>query len=102
MVQAALGCEMEVETVDGRESVSIPRGTQSGDVITLEGKGVPKLRKGERGNHYLEIRVGIPKRMTKRQEELLREFAEESGENIRAPKEGFLGRFKKKKEGEKS
>jgi molecular chaperone DnaJ len=97
MVQAVVGAEIEVETMDGPEKISIPRGTQSGDVITLESKGVPRLRKGGRGDLHLVVTVVIPKRISKRQEELLREFAGESGENISTPKEGFLGRLKKKK-----
>ncbi|MFH1262450.1 MAG: molecular chaperone DnaJ [Pseudomonadota bacterium] len=96
MVQAALGAEIEVETLDGREPVAIPRGTQPGDVVTLREKGVPRLRKSGRGDLHLIVRVAIPKRMTQKQEELLREFAGESGENVAASKKGFLGRLKKK------
>ncbi len=96
IVQAALGAEVQVETMDGPETVKVPRGIQPGDVVTLEGKGVPRLRKGGRGNLYLETRVVVPQRMSQRQEELLREFARESGENVRGPKKGFWGRPKKK------
>jgi molecular chaperone DnaJ len=96
MVQAALGTEIEVETIDGPAKLEIPRGTQHGDVLTLEGKGVPRLRRGGRGDHHIQVHVAIPKRVTKRQEELLREFAKESGENVGAPKEGLFGRLKKK------
>ena len=97
MSQAALGTEVEVETIDGPERVQIARRTQSGDVVTLKEKGVPRLRRQGRGNHYMEIKVTIPQRLTKKQEELLRAFAEEAGENITGPRESLLGRLKKKK-----
>jgi molecular chaperone DnaJ len=97
MVQAALGADLEVMTLDGAQTIPVPRGTQTGDVLTLEGRGVPRLRKSGRGEHRVTVRVVIPKRMTRRQEELLREFAKEAGENVGAPKETLLGRLKKKR-----
>jgi molecular chaperone DnaJ len=96
-VQATLGATIQVETVHGVESVEIPRGTQHGDVLTLKEKGIPHVRRGGKGNHYVAIKVEVPKRLTKRQEELLREFAVESGEGIQAPKSGLFGRGKAKK-----
>lgn len=97
MTQAALGAEIEIETIDGKEKISIPRGAQGGDVVTLKEKGVPRLRREGRGNHYLELAVVVPRRMSTRQEELLREFAKESGENVAGPKKGLFKRLKKKK-----
>ncbi len=100
MAQAVLGAEVEIQTIDGQEKVEIPKGTQSGDLITLNEKGVPKLHKQARGNHYLEVRVTIPTRLTKHQEELLRKFAEESGEKVLPAKEGFLRKLRKGKDQE--
>jgi len=97
VAQAALGASVSVETIDGTEEIEIPRGAQAGDVITLKEKGVPRLRRSGRGNHHIEIRVLTPKRLTKKQEELLREFAEESGERVAPPKEGILKRLTKSK-----
>ncbi len=101
VAQASLGTEVRVETLDGHEVVEVPRGSQSGDVITLNGKGVPRLRRGGRGSHFVELRVMIPKRLTSKQEELLRAFAQESGESVSAPKEGFLDKLKSKKKTKK-
>ncbi len=95
VVQAILGAEIEVLTVDGREKAEIPKGTQTGDTILLKGKGVPRLRKEGRGNHILEVQVVIPRRISKKQEELLRAFAQESGEQVKPPGEGFFKRLKK-------
>jgi molecular chaperone DnaJ len=97
ITQAALGATIQVETVHGNREVHVPKGTQTGDVLTLEGLGAPKLRKNSNGNHFLEIKVTIPKRLTKKQEELLREFAHEAGEGVDPPQEGILDRLKKKK-----
>lgn len=83
MVQATLGSKISVPTLEGKEEVEIERGAQSGDVVTLKGKGVPSLRTKKRGNIYFTVQVLIPKRLTKKQEELLRQFAEESGEKIK-------------------
>ena len=95
IVQAALGAEVEVETMDGHERVTVPRGTQTGDLVTLKGKGIPHLRRGGRGNHYVELQVVMPKRLSKKQEELLRAFAEESGESVRPSGEGFFKRIRR-------
>jgi molecular chaperone DnaJ len=97
LAQAALGTEMDVETIDGTETVRIEKGTQAGDMITLKEKGVPHLRRQGRGNHYIELRVVTPQRLTQKQEELLRAFAKEAGENVSEPKDGLLKRFRKKK-----
>ncbi|MFH1018347.1 MAG: molecular chaperone DnaJ [Pseudomonadota bacterium] len=97
MVQATLGATTQVETIDGPQSIEIPRATQNGDVLTLKEKGIPHLRRGGRGNHYVEIKVEIPKRLTHHQEELLRAFAAESGEGVHDQRKGLFGRVKKKK-----
>ncbi len=97
MVQAVLGANVQVETIDGPQEAEIPRGTQNGDVLTLKEKGIPRLRRGGRGNYYVEIKVEIPRRLTRHQEELLREFATESGEGIHPHKETLFSRIKKKK-----
>ena len=96
IAQAAIGAEVQVETLEGDETIEIPKGSVTGDTLTLREKGVPHLRGGGRGNHYFEVRVLTPKRLSKKQEQLLREFAEESGESINPPKEGFLNWIKKK------
>lgn len=80
-VQAALGGTIEVPTLNGVEKIKIPRGTQSGKVFRLKGKGFPRLRGYGRGDQIIETYVVVPTNLTKRQEELLREFASISGES---------------------
>lgn len=77
--QAALGDVINVETVDGEVKLRIPSGTQPGTVFRLRGKGVPHVRGSEKGDHYVRIKVVIPKNLTSHQKKLLEEFEEEKG-----------------------
>lgn len=75
MVDAALGCEIDVETVDGKITMKIPAGTQSGTPFKLSGHGVPMMRSDDsRGPHIVTIVVETPKNLSKKQKELLEEF----------------------------
>ena len=76
MVQAAIGDTIEIQTLDGSRNVKVQPGTQSGEIIRLKGDGVPNLRGYGRGDLLIDIRVKTPVKLNKRQEELLREFAE--------------------------
>lgn len=91
-IQALLGAEIEVETLDGDETISIPPGTNSGERLRLEKKGVPSLRGGGRGSLYFEIDVEVPKKLSKEEEKLLREIAEVRKEDVLPPKKGLFGR----------
>ncbi len=76
-VEAALGAEIEVPTVDGKVSYNVPEGTQSGTVFRLKGKGIPKLHSnGLRGDQYVKIIVEIPKNLSEKQKEILRQFGD--------------------------
>lgn len=72
--QAALGNEVEVETVQGLVKIRIPQGTQPETLIRLRGKGVKMLRGQGYGDHYVRIKIVIPKNLTGKQKELLKEF----------------------------
>jgi molecular chaperone DnaJ len=76
MVQAAMGDSIEIQTLDGTRSIEIPPGMQSGEIVRLRGEGVPNLRGYGRGDLHVDIQVKTPVNLNKRQEELLREFAE--------------------------
>ncbi|MCL2280671.1 molecular chaperone DnaJ [Candidatus Saccharibacteria bacterium] len=76
MIDAALGCELEVETVDGPLIMKIPAGTQPGTDFKLSGHGVPHVRNSGRGAHIITIRVETPTNLSRRQRELLEEFDE--------------------------
>lgn len=71
---AALGGTVDVRTIDGVVSLKIPSGTQSGQIFKLKGKGMPSLKFGGRGDHYVEIAIKVPQKLTKRQREILEEF----------------------------
>lgn len=73
-VDAALGVRIEVPTLDGPAPMDIPRGTQSGHVFQISGLGLPHLGSSHRGDILVEVQVRIPTKLTKQQEELLREF----------------------------
>lgn len=72
--QAALGTTIEVPTLEGKEKIKIPRGTQNGNTLRLKGKGIPHLRGYGRGDQIIEIFVQTPVNLSRKQEELLREF----------------------------
>jgi molecular chaperone DnaJ len=74
MIDAALGTELEVDTVDGPLTMKIPAGTQSGTDFKLSGHGAPRLRTNARGPQIITINVETPKNLNRRQKELLQEF----------------------------
>lgn len=76
--QAALGGEVTIETIDGDLKLKIPSGTQPGTAIRLREKGVPHLHGNGRGDHYVRIKVTVPKHLTGKQKELLKEFMGDS------------------------
>lgn len=91
--QAALGDEIEVPTLDGRAKVKVPEGTQSGTRFRLRGKGIPDPRGYGRGDHFVHVKVVTPTRLTDRQRELLKAFAEAGGDKVEEAK-GFFDRVK--------
>ena len=92
--QAALSAELDVETLDGNATLTIPAGTQSGKVLRMRGKGVPTLRSSGRGDQLVHVYVEVPTRLNAQQRELLEEFAELSG-GLGAPaSRGFLDKLR--------
>jgi molecular chaperone DnaJ len=94
--QAALGDELTVETPYGPYTFKLPAGTQPGQRFRVNNHGVPRGDREEapRGNLYVHMRLAVPKKITERQRELLRQFARESGEEQPAGEKGFLDKFK--------
>ncbi len=82
--QAALGDEIIVPTLDGKAKMKIPPGTQNGQVFRLRGKGVPSLHISGKGDQLVKIKVEVPTKLNDKQKQLLREFAEISGEKSRS------------------
>ena len=79
ITQAILGTEASIETVQGTVTIRIPSGTQPDAIIRLKGKGVPHVRSSGYGDHYVKIKVSIPKHISAKQRQLLEEFEKESG-----------------------
>lgn len=92
--QAALGAEIEVPTLNGSEKVKIPRGTQSGKVLTINGAGTASLRSRRRGNMLIQILVKTPTDLSQEQEDLLRQFAELTDTEVQAKGKSFFDRLK--------
>ncbi|MCB0386493.1 MAG: molecular chaperone DnaJ [Bdellovibrionales bacterium] len=89
-LQAILGTEVEFDSVVDTETVKVPRGTSSGDQLKVQGKGLPALHGGRRGDLYLQVAVKMPKKLSKKEEQLLREIAESKGETVSEGK-GIFG-----------
>jgi molecular chaperone DnaJ len=94
MAQAALGTSVPVPTLEGSKSLKVPRGTQSGDIRTMAGLGLPDVRGYGRGDLHVRLVVEIPKKLNKRQEELLRELADTEEQNVSPRRKSFLERAK--------
>lgn len=88
--QAALGCEIEVPTLDGKVAMKIPDGTQSGKIYRLRGKGIPSLQGYGRGDQLVIVKVETPTNLNRKQKDLLEEFAKISGEEAHPMKKTFL------------
>jgi molecular chaperone DnaJ len=78
--QAALGDEIEVPTLDSKATLKIPAGTQNGTVFRLKNQGIPDVHGYGRGDQHVRVGVKVPTKLSDRQKELLREFADVSGE----------------------
>jgi molecular chaperone DnaJ len=95
LTTAALGGQFEVPTLDGgRSRVKVPEGTQSGLQIRLKGKGMPVLRSRQVGDMYVQIVVETPRKLSRRQRELLEEFERVSDEENNPESSGFFSRVK--------
>lgn len=92
--QATLGAEVEAPTLTGKIKIKIPAGTESGRVFRLRGKGVPDVRTGHTGDLYVRVHIAVPTKMSSKQEELLRQFAEEAGDDVYPERSSFLGKVK--------
>ncbi len=93
-VQAILGDEIEVPTLEGKVKFRIEEGTQSGTIFRLRNKGIPHLRGNTRGDQHVKVKVVTPKNLTEKQREILKEFARISGEDINPEQKGFFKKMK--------
>jgi molecular chaperone DnaJ len=94
-VEAALGGEIEVPTMEGRGRLKVPAGTQPGTVLRIRNKGIPRRTRGGRGDQLVEVKVEVPTVLTERQRELMRELADELGRDVQQPEQlSFMQKLK--------
>lgn len=92
--QAALGAVLELETLDGTEELVIPRGTQSGRLFRLRGRGVPHVQGRGRGDLIVHVTVDVPTSLDETEEELIRQLAAARGEEVAPADEGFFSKLR--------
>ena len=92
--QAVLGAAIEVPTLEGREELQIPAGTQSGEVFRLRGRGMPSPQRRGKGDLAVQVHLEVPKRVNERQEELLRELAELEQTEVSPHRKSFFEKLK--------
>ena len=92
--QAALGASIEVPTMAGLHDLKVPAGTQSGDVFRVRGRGMPDPRGGSAGDLHVQTYIEVPKKLTPRQDKLLRELAEVEKSEVSPHRKSFLERLR--------
>jgi molecular chaperone DnaJ len=93
-VQAALGGEVEVPTLDGKGKVRVPPGTQPATVLRIKGKGIPRKAGIGRGDQRIEVTIEVPTQLTSRQRELLEALARELGEDVQPQRRTFMEKLR--------
>lgn len=93
-VQAALGADIDIPTLDGRIRHTVPEGTQTGSIFKVKGKGIPFIRGNGRGDLYIKVNVEVPTKLNDKQKDALREFADMSGDEVHAQRKNFFDKMK--------
>jgi molecular chaperone DnaJ len=93
-VQAALGGELEVPTIEGKGKLKVPAGTQPGSLLRIKGKGIPRRSRSGRGDQLVELTVEVPTALTARQRDLLEALAKELGSEVQPQQKGFVQKLK--------
>jgi molecular chaperone DnaJ len=88
--QATLGARIQVPSLSGPVELTIPPGTQHGQMLRLAGKGLPSLRTKSRGDEVVQVWIEVPRRLSPRQEELLREYAKTEDKSVLPESKGFF------------
>ena len=88
--QAALGTELDIPILTGKHHIAVPAGTQPGEILRLRGQGMPDVQGGPRGDLHVQFEVEVPKKLSKKQEELLRQLAELDDKQVSAHRKSFL------------
>ena len=91
--EAALGTEIEVPTLEGKASMKIPAGTESGTVFKMKGKGIKVLGEGHRGDEFVKVFIKTPQNLSKKERELFEELSKH--DEVKSKREGLFDRVKK-------
>ncbi len=92
--QAVLGTELEIPVLKGRHQLTVPPGTQPGEIIRLRGFGMPDVRGGATGDLFVQIQLEVPKKVTKEEEDLLRQLADLKHADVTPHRKSFLDKLK--------
>ena len=92
--QATLGADMEVPTLYGKSNLRIPPGTQHGEVLVLKGLGLPDHSRNNQGHQLIQVLIEIPKKVSRKQEEILREYAKLEEINVLPAQKSFFDKLK--------
>ena len=88
--QAALGARIEVPSLDGKVDLTVPSGSQHGQMFRLPGKGLPSLRSQRRGEEIVQVWIEVPRKLSKEQQQLLRDFARTEDRNVLPETKSFF------------
>ena len=91
---AALGGKLEIPTLAGPEEVEVPAGIQNGEVVTLRGRGLPNLRSARKGDQHVQVFIEVPRKITKKQREILTALAETDNVEITPQRKTFMDKLK--------
>jgi molecular chaperone DnaJ len=91
---ATLGGEIEVPTLKGAERMEVPAGTQHGEVFKLRGKGLPDLRSSRPGDQIVQILIEIPRKLSEKQKQLLRDYGATEDNTVLPQRKGFMDKLK--------
>jgi molecular chaperone DnaJ len=93
-VQATLGADVEVPTLFGKTNLRIPPGTQHGEVLVIKNLGLPDRTRGSQGHQLIQVLIEIPKKISRKQEEVLREYAKLEEIDVLPARRGFIDKLK--------
>ena len=93
--RAAIGTKIEIGTFGGEETLDVPSGTQSGEVLKLKGKGLRNVNNHRRGDLFVRINVETPRNMSRKEKQIIRSFAEARGEDLDSVEKDTISKLKK-------
>jgi len=98
--QAAIGSKINVPTLKGEKEITIPNGSQNGDIITLKNLGMPSLRSGRIGHLHVQVFIEVPKKLSQKQKQLLQEYAKTEQASLTPQRKSFIEKLKEYFSGE--